>query len=178
MRWARSLRGQVRGSGWRIRGGWPGKGTASEQAGPAPWAVLSSGKQGAGAGGWGGASGCGWGCGGRRRRLRDEEGGSEGCGRPRAAQFLALRLPLQLRRPDCVTAERVAEVGPVLQPRKVVALTPQTQGSPLHQSTMSSSFRWDPRGQRKDIDRSQAQDQVTKSAFFCRGQKALEAQNS
>lgn len=50
--------------------------------------------------------------------------------------FLSLRPTITLSNPrpgwDCVTAERVAEVGPVLQPRKVVALTPRTQGSPLH----------------------------------------------
>lgn len=50
--------------------------------------------------GWGGASGCGWGwgCGGRRRCLWERRGRVRLCGLSRAAQSLARRLPLQVRR--------------------------------------------------------------------------------
>lgn len=80
MGWARSLRGQVLGKNDEGRG--QKKGTASERAVPAPWAVLGSGRQSAGSGVWGGASGCGWGCGGRRRRLRERRGRVRGLRTP------------------------------------------------------------------------------------------------
>nr|XP_044616222.1 WAS/WASL-interacting protein family member 1-like [Equus asinus] len=114
--------------------------------------------------GWGGASGCGGGAAAGGGGACGSGGGGSGAAGGRAAPALTRRLPLQVRggwTRGCVTAERVAEVGPVLRTRQVVSLAPRTLGSPAAPADPESSYPravlkppWDPGEQSKDTGAS------------------------